>query len=139
MSRIAVYKKSGMKFENPEKSRAQRIDEQNGIRRIARCLNHITLSSVFFYLNMFGFFHCRQAKNDAKRGLAEIYPNVSNLNETVISDFILPPIVNQKILHKFARSNRKVFEVTSSDSTKPTSSRVTRSQTKNKGKISKVK
>ncbi len=113
------------------------------------------------------FTHCRQAKNDAKRGLAEIHPNILNVDPgTISNDSIVPaPILNQKLEDKLklqdrlaklklwreqkmateqkARANKKapflvpgvtraskVVEVASSVSTKPTSSRVTRSQTK---------
>ncbi|KAK4008083.1 hypothetical protein OUZ56_013239 [Daphnia magna] len=58
MSRNGLYKMSGLRCVNSAKARAQRIDEQNGNRRTAR-----------------------QAKNDAKRGLAEIDPNVLNASK----------------------------------------------------------
>ena len=113
------------------------------------------------------FTHHRQAKNDAKRGLAEIHPNILNVDPgTISNDSIVPaPILNQKLQDKLklqdrlaklklwweqkiateqkARANKKapflvpgvtraskVVEVASSVGTNPTSSRVTRSQTK---------
>jgi hypothetical protein len=80
---------------------------------------------------MFGFFHCRQAKNDAKRGLAEIHPNIVHVDrDTISNDSIVPdPILNQKLQDSSAKLNSNVVEVASSVSTKPTSSIVTRLQT----------
>ncbi|KAI9553990.1 hypothetical protein GHT06_019261 [Daphnia sinensis] len=60
MSRNGLYKMSGLRCANSAKARAQRIDEQNGNRRTAR-----------------------QAKNDAKRGLVEIDPNVLNASQQI--------------------------------------------------------
>lgn len=120
----------------------------------------------FVYITL--FFHWnRQAKNDSKRGLAEIHPNTLNVDPSTISeDSTVPaPIHDQKLQDKLklqdrlaklklwreqkiateekARANKKapflvpgvtraskVIDVTSSASIKPTSSRVTRSQTK---------
>ena len=81
---------------------------------------------------MFGFFHCRQAKNDAKRGLAEIHPNIVHVDcDTISNDsIVLDPILNQKLQDRSAELNSNVVEVASSVSTKPTSSIVTRLQTK---------
>jgi|688.fasta_scaffold898710_2 hypothetical protein len=81
---------------------------------------------------MFGFFHCRQAKNDAKRGLAEIHPNIVHVDrDTISNDSIVPdPILNQKLQDRSAKLNSNVVEVASSVSTKPTSSIVTRLQNK---------
>ena len=81
---------------------------------------------------MFGFFHCRQAKNDAKRGLAEIHPNIVHVDrDTISNDSIVPdPILNQKLQDRSAKLNSNMVEVASSVSTKPTSSIVTRLQTK---------
>ena len=81
---------------------------------------------------MFGFFHCRQAKNDAKRGLAEIHLNIVHVDcDTISNDsIVLDPILNQKLQDRSAELNSNVVEVASSVSTKPTSSIVTRLQTK---------
>ena len=78
------------------------------------------------------FTHCRQAKNDAKRGLAEIHPNILNVDPgTISNDSIVPdPILNQKLQDRSAKLNSNMVEVASSVSTKPTSSIVTRLQTK---------
>ena len=81
---------------------------------------------------MFGFFHCRQAKNDAKRGLAEIHPNIVHVDRDTISNdsIVSDPILNQKLQDRLAKLNSNVVEVASSVSTIPTSSIVTRLQTK---------
>ncbi|XP_057374874.1 disks large-associated protein 5-like [Daphnia carinata] len=136
MNRNGLYKMSGLRCANSAKARAQRIDEQNGNRRTAR-----------------------QAKNDAKRGLVEIDPNVLNASQKN-SNVTAELTHQQKLQERLARLqiwrqekiaaeekakatkkapflvpgvskvNKAMVETIPSTSIKVANTRVTRSQTK---------